>query len=205
MTNPQLTIYHCSMTQNKTLKTILITFLFVGLLFSCKSKTPENKNQTSADNAEAKPSSEYNYPEIAKYATHINNLFAADDNLIGFWWDCSDIVIRKELTAHQEVIDGIMNCYENWPTYHKQGNGYIEESAFTAVKNMKTGWNMGNTLDSNSYVAIWDSENNQWLFILTDRQFILRSVGNGCPIWLWRPFGNCNHCFRTANWCVRFY
>ena len=150
------------MTQNKTLKTILITFLFVGLLFSCKSKTPENKNQTSADNAEAKPSSEYNYPEIAKYATHINNLFAADDNLIGFWWDCSDIVIRKELTAHQEVIDGIMNCYENWPTYHKQGNGYIEESAFTAVKNMKTGWNMGNTLDSNSYVAIWDSENNQW-------------------------------------------
>ena len=150
------------MTQNKTLKTILITFLFVGLLFSCKSKTPENKNQTSADNAEAKPSSEYNYPEIAKYATHINNLFAADDNLIGFWWDCSDIVIRKELTAHQEVIDGIMNCYENWPTYHTQGNGYIEESAFTAVKNMKTGWNMGNTLDSNSYVAIWDSENNQW-------------------------------------------
>ena len=150
------------MTQNKTLKTILITFLFAGLLFSCKSKTPENKNQTSADNAEAKPSSEYNYPEIAKYATHINNLFAADDNLIGFWWDCSDIVVRKELTAHQEVINGIMNCYENWPTYHKQGDGYIEESAFTAVKNMKTGWNMGNTLDSNSYVAIWDSQKNQW-------------------------------------------
>ncbi len=134
------------MTQNKTLKTILITFLLVCLL-SCKST---DKN------------SEYNYPEIAKYATHINNLFAADDNLIGFWWDCSDIVIRKELTAHQEVIDGIMNCYENWPTYHKQGDGYIEESAFTAVKNMKTGWNLGNTLDSNSYVAIWDSQKNQW-------------------------------------------
>ena len=55
-----------------------------------------------------------------------------------------------------------MNCYENWPTYHKQGDGYIEESAFTAVKNMKTGWNLGNTLDSNSYVAIWDSQKNQW-------------------------------------------
>ena len=147
------------MTQNKTLKTILITFLFVGLLFSCKSKTPENNENPSTNN---NASSEYNYPEIAKYATHINNLFAADDNLIGFWWDCSDIVVRKELTAHQEVIDGIMNCYENWPTYHKQGDGYIEESAFTAVKNMKTGWNMGNTLDSNSYVAIWDSQKNQW-------------------------------------------
>ena len=147
------------MTLNKTLKTILITFLFAGLLFSCKSKTPENNENPSRNN---NASSEYNYPEIAKYATHINNLFAADDNLIGFWWDCSDIVVRKELTAHQEVIDGIMNCYENWPTYHKQGDGYIEESAFTAVKNMKTGWNMGNTLDSNSYVAIWDSQKNQW-------------------------------------------
>ena len=118
------------MTQNKTLKTILITFLLVGLL-SCKSKTPENNENPSTNN---NASSEYKYPEIAKYATHINNLFAADDNLIGFWWDCSDIVVRKELTAHQEVIDGIMNCYENWPTYHKQGDGYIEESAFTAVK-----------------------------------------------------------------------
>ena len=147
------------MTLNKTLKTILITFLFAGLLFSCKSKTPENNENPSTNN---NASSEYNYPEIAKYATHINNLFAADDNLIGFWWDCSDIVVRKELTAHQEVIDGIMNCYENWPTYHKQGDGYIEESAFTAVKNMKTGWNLGNTLDSNSYVAIWDSQKNQW-------------------------------------------
>ena len=147
------------MTLNKTLKTILIIFLLVGLLFSCKSKTPENNENPSRNN---NASSEYNYPEIAKYATHINNLFAADDNLIGFWWDCSDIVVRKELTAHQEVIDGIMNCYENWPTYHKQGDGYIEESAFTAVKNMKTGWNMGNTLDSNSYVAIWDSQKNQW-------------------------------------------
>ncbi len=147
------------MTQNKTLKTILIILLLVGFLFSCKSKTPKNNENPSTNN---NASSEYNYPEIAKYATHINNLFAADDNLIGFWWDCSDIVVRKELTAHQEVIDGIMNCYENWPTYHKQGDGYIEESAFTAVKNMKTGWNLGNTLDSNSYVAIWDSENNQW-------------------------------------------
>ena len=35
------------MTQNKTLKTILITFLFVGLLFSCKSKTPENNENPS--------------------------------------------------------------------------------------------------------------------------------------------------------------
>lgn len=34
--------------------------------------------------------------------------------------------------------------------------------------------------------SICDSENNQCLFILTDRQFILRSVGNGCPIWF--PF-----------------
>ncbi len=147
------------MTQNKTSKTILIILFLVGLLFSCKSKTPENNENPSTNN---NASSEYNYPEIAKYATHINNLFAADDNLIGFWWDCSDIVVRKELTAHQEVIDGIMNCYENWPTYHKQGDGYIEESAFTAVKNMKTGWNLGNTLDSNSYVAIWDSQKNQW-------------------------------------------
>jgi len=93
------------MTQNKTLKTILIILLLVGLLFSCKSKTPENNENPSTNN---NASSEYNYPEIAKYATYINNLFAADDNLIGFWWDCSDIVVRKELTAHQEVIDGII-------------------------------------------------------------------------------------------------
>ena len=162
MTNFTFAIYHYSMTLNKLLKTLLTLFFTAALLFSCKSKTQDNKDQASTEKPEEKPSAEYNYADIAKYATHINNLFAADDNLTGFWWDCSDIVIRKNLTAHQEVIDGIMNCYEGRPTYHKQGDSYIEESAQTAVKNMKTGWNMGNTLDSNSYAAKWDEQNNQW-------------------------------------------
>ena len=35
--------------------------------------------------------------------------------------------------------------------YKKITSGFVEEDAFTAVHNMKTGWNLGNTLDATSY------------------------------------------------------
>ncbi|MBO4858180.1 MAG: glycoside hydrolase family 5 protein [Treponema sp.] len=137
--------------KHKTIYCFLIILIIYCInFFSCTSSSQNT------------PSDEYNYAEIAKYATFINNLFASDDNLAGFWWDCSDIVFRKELKAQPNVIQGIMKSYEGKPTYHKQGEAYIEESAQTAVKNMKTGWNLGNTLDSTSYKAIWDKENNKW-------------------------------------------
>ena len=115
-----------------------------------------------SDSTGIKSDEEYNFEEIAKYAAYINNIFAADDNLTGFWWDCSDIVLRKELSAHQNVIDGIMKSYEDKAYYHKTEAGYKEESAQTAVKNMKRGWNMGNTLDANSYKALWDKSQGCW-------------------------------------------
>ena len=131
---------------------LIIAGLITPFILSCNSC----KSNTDVTN------NEYNYEEVAKYAECINNCFAADDNLTGFWWDCSDIVIRKNLSAHQEVIDGIMKSYEGRAQYHKAEKGYKEESAQTAVKNMKTGWNLGNTLDSTSYQALWDKTHNKW-------------------------------------------
>ena len=137
--------------------TILIICLFTGLSIACKTS---KSNEASQNKEEAKPV--YNYEEIAKYANYLNNIYAADDNLTGFWWDCSDIVIRKTLSYHEDVIDGIMKSYERRESYHKKEAGYKEESAQTAVKNMKTGWNLGNTLDSTSYQALWDQTENKW-------------------------------------------
>ena len=145
--------YYVIMKTNRFFNLFLSGFITILLLISCGSGGTSDNNQSN---------SEYNYPEIAKYAEYINSIYAADDNLTGFWWDCSDIVIRKELYAHEDVIEGIMKCYEGRPTYHKQGEGYVEESAHTAVKNMKTGWNLGNTLDTHSYKALWDKSKNQW-------------------------------------------
>ena len=133
------------------------------VIFSCNSSDAEQKQENEmSDSTGIKSDEEYNFEEIAKYAAYINNIFAADDNLTGFWWDCSDIVLRKELSAHQNVIDGIMKSYEGKENYPKKNSGYTEEAAKTAVKNMQRGWNLGNTLDANSYKAIWDEAQGRW-------------------------------------------
>ena len=136
---------------------------FMTVIFSCNSSVAEqNQENRTYDSADIESDEEYNFEEIAKYATYINNIFAADDNLTGFWWDCSDIVLRKELSAHQNVIDGIMKSYDGKENYHKKNSGYTEEAAQTAVQNMQRGWNLGNTLDANSYKAIWDDSQGKW-------------------------------------------
>ena len=94
---------------------------FMTVIFSCNSSDAEQKQENEmSDSAGIESDKEYNFEEIAKYARYINNIFAADDNLTGFWWDCSDIVLRKELSAHQNVIDGIMKSYEDKENYHKK-------------------------------------------------------------------------------------
>lgn len=143
----------------KSSNRLILFVLFILLLFNITSLSAQSNTKVKDNN---KSTDENNYPDIAKYASFINTLFATDDNLAGFWWDCSDIVFRKDLKAQNEVIQSIMNCYKNKERYHKKSKTYVEEDAHTAVKNMNAGWNLGNTLDSTSYAAKWDSNKKQW-------------------------------------------
>lgn len=104
-----------------------------------------------------------NENEIAKYAKCINEVCKGFD-IKTFWWDTSFLVDRKNLSCLQTVVDSIMDCW-NDSTYEKsvkEKNIFVEESAKDAIKKIRTGWNLGNTLDAHKYKASFDSEKNIW-------------------------------------------
>ena len=134
----------------------LIALLSLGFSLGCskktvsEEKTESKKSETAAESQES-PKTGWNDEDVAKYATYFHKL-CRKHNYTGFWWDCNDLVDRKNLTCRQQIIDAIMAAYpEEEFSYQKKGSGFVEEDAATAVHNMKTGWNLGNTLDATSY------------------------------------------------------
>ena len=120
------------------------------LLIGCASDTSK-KNEKSDPSKKDEPKTGWNDAEVAKYATFIHGLMRKEE-YTGFWWDCNDLIDRKNLTCRQEIVDAIMAQYpEEEYAYSKTTVGFVEEDARTAVHNMKTGWNLGNTLDATSY------------------------------------------------------
>ena len=118
---------------------VAVTIAFTGCKSSSSSSDPVG-NKTG-----------WNDEDVAQYATFFHSL-CKKAGYTAFWWDCNDLVDRKNLTCRQQIIDAIMASYppEEY-SYTKITDGFVEEDAATAVHNMKTGWNLGNTLDSTSY------------------------------------------------------
>ena len=100
---------------------------------------------------EAPAKTGWNDEDVAKYASFFHTL-CREAGYTAFWWDCNELIDRNNLTCRKQIVDAIM---EKYPAeefhYSKTTKGFIEEDASIAVHNMKTGWNLGNTLDSTSY------------------------------------------------------
>lgn len=107
-----------------------------------------------------KKNGNYNDEEIAKYAKTFNSL-CKKNNITSFWWDTNFLVNRQEKWTFQKIIDAIMSCYTDWKEIKNQNNCEFE-SAENCVNNMKTGWNLGNTLDAYDYRCFFDEESNSW-------------------------------------------
>lgn len=122
-------------------KIYLTVLIFCALLFSVHAQ--ENKSINK----------EYNVRDITAYAAFVNQL-AIENGFSTFLWDCSTHMDRNNMTVKfPEYIDAIINSY---PVSNEKGNKgndsvFEEESAFTAVKNFRAGWNLGNTLDATSF------------------------------------------------------
>lgn len=134
----------------KKIKFILSTAVLI-LLTSCAGKVAAEPENELLENPEPAELTGWNDAEVAKYAEFFNKM-CREAGYTGFWWDCNDLVKRNELTCRQQIVDAIMSQYpaEDF-TYTKTTSGFVEEDAATAVHNMKTGWNLGNTLDATSY------------------------------------------------------
>ena len=130
-------------------------FMMLSLLFvCCKSSQEKNVNgETASTNTVQKTEKKtgWNDSDVAEYATFFHTL-CRNVGYTAFWWDCNDLIDRKKLTCRQQIVDAIMAKYPDSEfNYKKTTKGFVEEDAATAVHNMKTGWNLGNTLDSTSY------------------------------------------------------
>lgn len=127
------------------MKRILYLFLIGFIFIGCESvETSDNGQQTGKKTG-------WNDSDVAQYATYFHKL-CRNAGYTAFWWDCNGLIDRNELTCRQQIVDAIMAEYpEDEFHYEKTTQGFVEEDAFTAVHNMKTGWNLGNTLDSTSY------------------------------------------------------
>ena len=135
--------------------TLLILFAAALTFASCKSSTASSGSSDTSDgtNVNKTPAKKtgWNDEDVAQYATFFHSL-CKKEGYTAFWWDCNDLVNRKELTCRQAIVDAIMASYPaDEYSYSKTTAGFVEEDAATAVHNMKTGWNLGNTLDSTSY------------------------------------------------------
>ncbi len=95
----------------------------------------------------------WNEPDMAAYAACVNGL-AVEYGIPVILWDCSVHVNRKALSVNwPQYVEAIMGCY---PERTDPGNGgddavFEEETAFEAAANFGPGFNLGNTLDSNSF------------------------------------------------------
>ena len=101
----------------------------------------------------------FNDLEMAKYAKCFNQL-CAKNNITAFWWDTNFLIRRQEKQTFQKVIDAIMAPYSDRKIIKNSGSEF--ESAKNAVNNMKTGWNLGNTLDANKSFCIFNKEKQIW-------------------------------------------
>lgn len=131
---------------------IIFSFVMVTLMFICGCNSSSNlQNQNSNSLQENEKKTGWNDEDVAQYATFFHSL-CKNAGYTAFWWDCNDLVDRKNLTCRQKIIDAIMDSYPaDEYSYTKTTTGFVEEDAATAVHNMKTGWNLGNTLDATSY------------------------------------------------------
>lgn len=150
-------------------QTCLIAVVTIGTMACSKPKKTDEMEQAAQKEKSAKTElSEWNDAEIVKYAKCFNDL-CVKFNQTGFWWDCSQLILRAKDSspseygiAKPEIISTIMSCYQDWPSNKGDLNVFEEEDAFTAVKNMKAGWNLGNTLDSTSYEAKLTADGNSY-------------------------------------------
>lgn len=102
----------------------------------------------------------FNDEEIAKYAKLFNSI-CAENNITPVWWDTNFLVNKNQLSTFPKIIDAIMSCYPK-ESYSKRTEGFVEELADQAVRNMKTGWNLGNTFDATKASAVLDQNTNIW-------------------------------------------
>lgn len=123
-------------------------FLCLALLFFTACPSIGNPDKTEAVTQRTKG---WNDDSVAEYASYFHTL-CRNAGYTAFWWDCNDLVDRNKLTCRKSIVDAIMEKYpEEEFHYEKTIEGFVEEDAAVAVHNMKTGWNLGNTLDSTSY------------------------------------------------------
>ncbi|MCR4743379.1 MAG: glycoside hydrolase family 5 protein [Treponema sp.] len=105
------------------------------------------------------PQMKFNDVEMAKHAKCFNQL-CAKNNIASFWWDTNFLIRREEKQTFQKVIDAIMAPYADKKFIKNSGSGF--EAAENAVNNMKTGWNLGNTLDAHKSFCVFNNEKNLW-------------------------------------------
>ena len=133
---------------------ILFSFSFISCVRLTKIPKTDSTQTSQTSQSSQTPQTEktgWNDSDVAQYAVYVNSLMK-NAGYAGFWWDCNGIIDRNNLTCRQQIIDAIMSQYPDEEfSYSKTTKGFVEESAATAVHNMKTGWNLGNTLDSTSY------------------------------------------------------
>ena len=110
-----------------------------GCLTLTGCKTSQNPDSSNSKPVEAAEKTGWNDADVAQYATFFHSL-CRKAGYTAFWWDCNDLIDRKNLTCRQQIIDAIMANYpEEEFSYSKATPGFVEEDAVTAVHNMKTG------------------------------------------------------------------
>ena len=137
----------------KKKSSLLLIIMLALILTGCKTTTTpaQNNSDPAGNNSESTKKTGWNDADVAQYATYFHSL-CRKAGYTGFWWDCNDLIDRKNLTCRQQIVDAIMASYPaDEFNYSKTTAGFVEEDAATAVHNMKTGWNLGNTLDATSY------------------------------------------------------
>ncbi|MCR4735618.1 MAG: hypothetical protein K5829_11500, partial [Treponema sp.] len=120
------------------------SLLYIGLIIfmifcSCSStNTAKNESVEKENQNENTKKTGWNDDDVAQYASFFHSL-CRKAGYTAFWWDCNDLVDRKNLSCRKKIIDAIMACYpaEEY-TYKKESKTFVEEDAASAVHNMKT-------------------------------------------------------------------
>lgn len=154
--------YSILMKKTNILNGLFMLCCLAGLCGCASATKSESDSVGSVKNENPNRKTGWNDWDVAQYAKCFNDL-CVDYKICGFWWDCNQLIYRsrdklsEKGIAKPEIVKAIMDCYgEDWPVNTGDNSVFEEESAQDAVIKMKTGWNLGNTLDCGSYEAKWD-------------------------------------------------
>lgn len=164
-------------------KTTFLLAICLLFLSGCKNNTDPTKPENPIMNSDEKI---YNDSEVLKYAKYFNTK-TAENHFVSIWWDVHNsegkcYIDRTNLC--QQVPDWaetIMSCYTNseYNSATTPDSVFNEEDAWTVAQRMKTGWNLGNSLDSHSMNYVnknyydgntFVSEPGEWVNVYSDDQ-----------------------------------